>query len=34
MFRLYRRLTNAVDLCETQLSLLFEHAPESQEEAA
>ena len=34
VFRLYRRLTNAVDLCETQLSLLFEHATESQEGAA
>jgi biopolymer transport protein ExbB len=26
VFRLYRRLTNAVDLCETQLALLLEHA--------
>ena len=34
VFRLYRRLTNAVDLCETQLSLLFEHATGSQEGAA
>jgi len=26
VFRLYRRLGNAVDLCETQLAIVFEHA--------
>jgi biopolymer transport protein ExbB len=34
VFRLYRRLMNAVDLCETRLALLFEHANGKKEEAA
>ena len=34
VYRLYRRLVNAVDLCETQLAVLFEHATENREEAA
>jgi biopolymer transport protein ExbB len=33
VFRLYRRLTNAVDLCETRLALIFEHADEGRGKA-
>jgi biopolymer transport protein ExbB len=34
VFRLYRRLANAVDLCETRLALIFEHADEGRGKAA
>jgi len=34
VFRLYRRLGNAVDLCETQMAIVCEHAPERQDGAA
>lgn len=34
VYRLYRRLVNAVDLCESHLAIVFEHARENGEAAA